>query len=182
MAGGGNTAIWVGVAVIAAFALMSFDSSGSATISSDQLAQTASLESFSATAYPDGTSSAGTQLYSIGYGHQIGPDETYLLTATITQDQAQQLLLTDMQNVINFINGSGYTFTPGQFDALCDFGYNAGVGALTKVISTFGSSGVDAAAQEMLQYVYWHPVPGGAAVLNQNLVNRRNIEVATWNS
>lgn len=192
MAKANNIFIWYAVAAVIAYyfffsdnvnaaALSTGNGTGSGMVSDNQLQQTESFEGFSPSAYPDGSNN-GVQSYSIGYGHQIGPNESYLLTGSITQAAAQQLLLNDMQNVVNTINNNGITLTSGQFDALSDFGYNAGVSPLNNVLSVFNSSGADAAQAQMLKYVYWHPVPGGPAVLNQSLVTRRNSEIATFNS
>ena len=148
--------------------------------SNNQLQQTADLETFSPQAYPDGSTN-GMQLYSIGYGHQIQPNEQYLLNQSITQAQALQLLTNDLANVAVIINNSGQNLTQGQYDALTDFGFNAGTTALSKVLNTLQNSGTDAATAEMAQYIYWHPVPGGPAVINQALVNRRNLEIQTFN-
>jgi GH24 family phage-related lysozyme (muramidase) len=185
MAKRNSVLIWYGVGLVTLYLVFSSSNAGAASsvmVSDAQLQQTANYENFSATAYPDGADSNGNQLYSIGYGHQIKAGESYLLTATIDQATAQQLLLTDMQAVVNALINSGVNFTTGQFDALSDFGYNAGIGAMNKVIATFVSSGSDAAASEIMNYVYWHPVPGGPAVLNQSLVSRRTNEINTWNS
>lgn len=176
--------IWyvAGIGVVILLISKSANAAASANmVSSDQLSQTAQFETFSPTAYPDGSTN-GVQNYSIGYGHQIQPNESYLLTATISQDQAQQLLLQDMQSVVNYLNQTGITFTPGQFDALSDFGYNEGLSNLQNVIAAFQNNGPDAATAKMEQYVYWHPIPGGPAQLNPTLVNRRNAEIATFNS
>lgn len=151
------------------------------SISDSQLQQTADFEVFSPTAYPDG-SNGTVQLYSIGYGHQIHSNETYLLTSSISTDQAKQFLATDMQNTIDIINNSGASFTQGQFDALSDFGFNEGPGALNKIIDVFNNNGAGAVPAAMQQYIYWHPVPGGPAQISQNLVTRRNANVDTWNS
>lgn len=182
MAKNNNTILWIGVAVAAAVLFMSFTSNSGNGISSSQIEQTKSFEVFRSTAYPDGSDSSGNQLYSIGYGHQIQPNEQYLLTQTITQEQADTILMADLQPVLNTIVNSGVNWSQGQIDSLSDFGLNAGTGALSNVISSYQSGGNDAATAKMMQYVYWHPVPGGSPVLNQNLVNRRNIEVATFNS
>jgi lysozyme len=187
MAKANKGVIWLAVGAVVLYLYFSGTMANAAPtgsgnmVSDAQLQQTESFESFSPVAYPDGSDSTG-QRYSIGYGHQIQPNESNLLTATITQAQAQQLLLSDMQTVINTLNNSGQTFTQGQFDALSDFGYNAGVGALNSVLQQFSSNGPDAATAKMQQYVYWHPVPGGPAVVNQDLVARRNSEVNTFNS
>lgn len=176
-----NSILYAAAFIAIGLLVMSFRDGNGNSISDTQLQQTASLEGFRSTAYPDGSSN-GVQMYSIGYGHQIQPNEIYLLTATITEDQAQQLLLSDMQAIINQVLAAGLTLTQGQMDALTDFGYNAGSGSLAKVLTTFANSGADSAAAEMQQYIYWHPTPGGAAVVNNDLVNRRNIEISTFNS
>lgn len=186
MAKNNKVFMWVGVGALALYlyfsgsATASPNTGGSATFVSDsQLQQTESFESFSPIAYPDGSDSTG-QRYSIGYGHQIQPAESYLLTATITQDQGTQFLMTDMQNVMDQLTGSGLVFTQGQFDAASDFGYNTG--ATAKLIGVYQSMGADAVPAFMMQYTKWHPVPGGPAQINQSLVSRRNANVATWNS
>ena len=176
-----NNLIWYGVGAAALLLFISGNAMAASSVSQSQLQQTANLESFSPQAYPDG-SNGNTQLYSIGYGHQIGPNESYLLSATITQAQAMALLQNDLAPIISALNNSGVQFTPGQFDALVDFGYNEGVGAMNKIVATLSGSGSDAATSEMQLYIYWHPVPGGPAVVSQDLVNRRNLEIDTFNS
>ena len=79
MAKSNSALIWYGVGAIALYLLFSSNTVNAATstmVSDAQLQQTANFESFSATAYPDGSDSNGNQLYSIGYGHQIGPNES----------------------------------------------------------------------------------------------------------
>lgn len=170
----------VGAGVLAL--LISSTANAAASMVSDaEVSQIASYETFSATAYPDGSTN-GVQNYSIGYGHQIQPGESSLLTATITPAQATSLLSADLDGIVAAIANAGISLTQGQFDALTDFGYNAGPGALAKVLSTMQTSGNDAATAEMLEYIYWHPVPGGPAQVSQSLVNRRNMEVAAFNS
>lgn len=184
MAKKNNTLIWLAVAGVVAYFYLSGNTASAGTpgsanmVSDSQLAQTANLESFSATPYPDGSAN-GVQIFSIGYGHQIQPGESF---TSITPAQGQQLMLTDSANVVNALNNSGLTFTQGQYDGLWDFGYSAGIGALNLVLQNLANNGADAATQEILQYTYWHPTPGGPAVLNQSLVTRRNNEVATFNS
>lgn len=181
--------IWVGVGAVVLYLYFSGTANAATTnadgsanmVSNNQIQQTAAYENFSATAYPDGSDSTG-QRYSIGYGHQIQPGEAYLQSATLSPAQAQQLLTGDFQNIVNAINAFGQSFTQGQFDALSDFGFNAGTTALTNIIATFESNGADAVPAKLQQYIYWHPVAGGPAVVNQNLVNRRNNEILTWNS
>lgn len=187
MAKSNNLLLWLAISGVIVYALVAGNSAsaapgdGNSMISANQLQQTADFEQFRANAYPDGSAN-GQQNYSIGFGHNIGPNEQYLKTATITIDQGKQLLLNDMQTVINALIDSGIDFTQGQIDGLADFGFSAGIGAMNKVIATLQQSGPDAATAEMQQYIYWHPVPGGPAVLNNTLVARRGIEVETFNN
>lgn len=76
-------------------------------------------EGFRATAYPDASG------YSIGYGHfGVSPD------ATCTEEQAQAWLEQDIGGAESAINGHvNVQLTQNQFDALCSFIYNVGVGA-----------------------------------------------------
>lgn len=188
-----NTMLFVAAAVVVGIILIAQNSDagdnpteavtpGATMVSQDQLAQTEALEGFRSTAYKDG-SNGGVQLYSIGYGHQIQPGEQSLLTGSISQAQAQQMLLNDMQTVVDTINNSGDQFTQGQFDALADLGYNAGTGATQAAINLYESQGPAAVAAWLpTAYIYWHPTPGGAAVVSQTNVARRLKELANWNA
>jgi GH24 family phage-related lysozyme (muramidase) len=175
-------AIAVGIIIISQNSNASPDTStaalatGANMVSNAQLQATMQLEGFSPTAYADGTSN-GQQLYSIGYGHQVQPSETSLLTSTITQAQGQQMFLNDVQPVVDTINNSGVQFTQGQFDAAFDYGYNAGVGALGTLINTFDQGGASAVAA-------WLPTSRitSSGIVNQGLINRRQQELATWNA
>jgi lysozyme len=150
-------------------------------VSSTQINTTAGHEGFRATAYKDG-SSGDTQKYSIGFGHSIQLSEGYLRTKTITKGEAKALMLSDFRPVVNAINNTlKKGVNQNQFDALCDFGYNAGVGALASVLGQFNASGASAATSKMLEYVKWHPTPGGALEVNADLVKRRNEEIAVFN-
>jgi lysozyme len=149
-------------------------------VSTTQLNTTASHEGFVATPYKDG-STGSVQNYSIGYGHQIQANERSLLTK-ITKAQALELLRKDMQNVVNYVNAnSKKSLNQNQFDALCDFGFNCGTGALGSVLAQLNTVGYSAAAAKISQFVYYHPVANGPAVLNQTLVKRRAEEVAIFN-
>jgi len=178
---GGNLMFYLIGGGILLLLITSSANAAASMVSDSQLSQIASYEVFRANAYPDGSTN-GVQNYSIGYGHQIQPGESSLLTATITQAQAMDLLVADLGTVTSAIASSGISLTQGQFDALTDFGFNAGIDALSKVLSTLSSSGSDAAIAEIEQYIYWHPVPGGPAVINPGLQTRRALEVQTFNS
>jgi lysozyme len=100
-----------------------------------------STEAFAPRAYldPPGNSQGRR---SIGYGHQIQPNESYLLTATLTQAQAQVIKQKDLGYVASSINPY-YKRTPtqGVYDGIFDVGFNAGPGAAAKVISTWNATG-----------------------------------------
>jgi lysozyme len=83
-------------------------------------------EGFKATPYADPGGSSATQ--SIGYGHQIQPGESY---TTITQAQADQLFAQDALNVSAAImQAVTVPITQNQFDALFNWTYNVGIGAM----------------------------------------------------
>ena len=75
---------------------------------------------------------AGVQ--TIGIGHKLLPGESF--PDGITQDQAQTMLahdLTFVQNALTVIAPA--SCTQNQWDALCDFGFNLGVGALKTLLA-----------------------------------------------
>lgn len=79
-------------------------------------------EGFSATAYPDNGH------MSIGYGHQIKPGEEYLLNATITKEQANDIFAKDFQTYKSAAEKiPGYSDAPQiAKDVLIDMTYNMG--------------------------------------------------------
>lgn len=68
---------------------------------------------------------------TIGYGHIIKKGEEYLMTKVLTDDEADQLLKSDL---IQFENGVSSAVTAplnqNQFDALVAFSFNVGIGNL----------------------------------------------------
>ena len=69
-------------------------------------------------------------VWTIGYGH-TGPDVKPGLT--ITQQQAEQLLINDLVQFERRVNDLvTVQINQNQFDALVSFAYNLGVGALQK--------------------------------------------------
>jgi len=81
-------------------------------------------------------------MYSIGYGHQIQPNERYLLTAVLSVQDALNLFRTNLSPIEAIINSkSENDLTQDQFDALVDFGFNCGDGALANIISTWNATG-----------------------------------------
>ena len=86
------------------------------------LALTEQFESCQLTAYQDVKG-----IWTIGYGH-TGPDVYDGLT--ITQDQANALVLADVQKAVDQVNHSvTVALTQPEFDALVDFTFNCGCAA-----------------------------------------------------
>ena len=68
-------------------------------------------------------------VWTIGYGHTKGVKKGDV----VTQSQAEQYLTEDVQECVDAINREcKVLLTQGQFDALVDFSFNLGVGALLR--------------------------------------------------
>lgn len=75
-------------------------------------------------AYPDG------KYFSIGYGHN-GPDVK--ADMVITKEEADRMFAEDLKRYEKAVNDLGMLLSQPQFDALVDFAYNCGTGALASV-------------------------------------------------
>jgi len=104
--------------------------------------------------------------YTIGWGH-YGADVK--AGQTISQEEADALLLTDIQKYVGYVNSYVKSFAPNQnqFDALTSFCYNCGAGNLKRLVS-------DRTAEEVAKHITEYNKSGGK-VLN-GLVRRRNAE------
>jgi lysozyme len=137
--------------------------------SSAGLALTKSFEGLRLTAYQD----AGG-VWTIGYGH-TGPDVKP--GQTITEAEATELLLADLQTAVRCVNGAvRVPLTQGQFDALVDFAYNAGRGNLLHSTLLRSVNAGDFAGAEA-QFGLW--VHAGGKV-EPGLVRRRAAEAALF--
>lgn len=78
-------------------------------------------------AVPDGKDKRGNQLFSIGYGHQIQPNEIELMTQTITETKALELFQKDVESVRKQINSLvKVPINKNQQLALLSLRYNIG--------------------------------------------------------
>ncbi|MES2110941.1 MAG: lysozyme [Bacteroidota bacterium] len=140
-------------------------------------------EDFAPKAYADGEIS-GVKQHSIGYGHQIQPGESNLLTMTISRDTAEALLRSDVAPLETQLNRDlRVKPSQNQFDALVDFGYNCGPGALAKVIGTWNAikdGNLKPVTDEISAYNKTHV--NGQLVVSSTLTKRRSQEVSLFNS
>jgi lysozyme len=135
------------------------------TYSDAGIALTKGFEGLRLTAYRD---SAG--VLTIGYGH-TGPDVTEGMT--IDEAEAEALLLADVQGAVNCVNRAvTATITQNQFDALVDFCFNVGCGALLNSTLLRKVNAADFAGAAA-QFALW--VHAGGEVL-AGLVRRRKAE------
>lgn len=100
-------------------------------ISEKGIALIKSFESCKLTAYK---ALSTEEYYTIGWGH-YGADVK--IGQTISQDEADALFLSDLQQFVKYTNTYTKTLTlnQNQFDALVSFCYNCGPGTLKKLVS-----------------------------------------------
>ena len=72
-------------------------------------------------------------LWTIGVGHLIKPDEQHLITATLTDQEVEDLLKSDLKWCSEAVESSvKVPLTQKQFDALYSLCFNIGEGAFRK--------------------------------------------------
>lgn len=133
------------------------------------LAFTENNEGFSATLYKDNGK------WCIGFGHDVQPGESF---TTITRPEAEQLLSQDfstrIEPALNKLVPSDCT--QNQFDALADFAYNEGTGALAVLLS----HGWYQVPLQLPRWCYEHV--NGVPEQSPGLLARRQKEVALFQS
>ena len=139
--------------------------------SKNGLALTEQFEGCRLTAYRDIRG-----ILTCGWGH-TGPDVYEGMT--LTQEQADALLLKDVQHSVDTVN---HLVTIGlsqpAFDALIDFVFNVGSGnfASSTLLKLINSGNLDAAAEEILK---WDHASG---VVVAGLLRRRLAEKSEFSS
>jgi len=84
-------------------------------------------EGINYTAKRDGKDKNGNQLFSIGIGHQIQPGEEYLMTSTITEEDAILLFQKDIEKILADMNKNiKVTLNKNQQLALISLRYRIG--------------------------------------------------------
>ena len=129
---------------------------------------TEQFEGLRLTAYPDpGT---GGDPWTIGYGH-TGSDVHPGLT--ITQEQAEELLMKDVQKAAADVNSKvTKNLTQKEFDAIVDFTFNCGCGNFNNstLLKKINSGDMEGAAHE---FDKWNLAAGKVMA---GLVRRRHAE------
>jgi len=117
-------------------------------------------------------------IWTIGYGHtSAAGSPTVNPGMEITKEEAEEILKRDM---VQYESGVEklvkVELTQGQFDALVDFAYNAGVGALAKstLLKKVNAEKFDEVPAEFMKWT-----KGGGKEL-PGLVRRRRAEVKLW--
>ena len=125
----------------------------------------ASQESFRASPYKD---IAGN--LTIGYGHFIKPGEKFTV---LTEAAAKHLLFLDAETAMNCVNKAvNVKLTQNQFNALVDFTYNLGCGALndSTLLKLLNQGEYTQASEQFGRWVY----AGGKKI--PDLIRRRGLE------
>jgi len=137
-------------------------------VSEAGLAFTANEEGFSAVIYDDNGHPA------IGYGHDIQPGEIF--NPPITKLEAQQLLSQDIATRFEPALNSLVPLecTQNQFDALADFAYNEGVGALAMLLG----HGWDQVTNQLPRWRFIHV--SGVITEDAGLAARRQREISLF--
>lgn len=123
-----------------------------------------SVEGFRSTPYWD------VSRYSWGYGTAApGPN------GTITRDQAFADMLTHLLHDYEILKGQvTRSLSVAQWAAYLSFSYNEGIGNADNLIDNINSHNDTALKTQWRKYIY----AGG--VVNQDLVERREKELALW--
>ena len=114
-------------------------------------------------------------VWTIGIGHTTGVKKGQ----KITLQQAEVLCKGDLLKVETYLNSLKIPFTQGQFDALCDFAFNFGTGALAestllkKIRININDKTIP------YQFTRWIYQKGSDKPVN-GLVTRRNWEAMRW--
>ena len=128
-------------------------------------------------AKPDGKDKNGKQLYSIGYGHQIQPNELELMTQTITEEKALQLFQKDIESMRKQLNSLiKVPINKNQQLALLSLRYNIGPEAFatSSVLRLLNEGNYSGSA---LRFADWRISDG---MINRGLVARRERERALF--
>ena len=123
----------------------------------------------------DGKDANGNIKFSIGMGHQILPNEDYLLNATITETKVRELFKSDIETVAKDVDSVvKVPLTRNQKIALVSIRYNVGPGGFRsgKLLTTLNNRDYAGAAAIIPNFI----VTSNGGIFNQGLQNRRRSE------
>ena len=129
---------------------------------------TENFEGLRLTAYPDPATHGDP--WTIGYGHTGAEIHQGM---TITQEQAEEFLMQDVQKAVQTVNSKVHTdLTQNEFDALVDFVFNCGAGnfAGSTLLRKINAGDMEGAA---LEFQKWDKAAGHVMA---GLVRRRQAE------
>jgi len=128
-------------------------------------------------AVKDGKKKDGTQLYSIGLGHQIQPNESELMTAVLNDEQVLEIFKKDIEGIRSSMNKViKVPINKNQQLALLSLRYNIGVDAFNSstLLRKLNLSDYVGASTHFAE---WRLSEGK---INKGLVNRRERERALF--
>ena len=133
---------------------------------------TENFEGLRLTAYPDPATHGDP--WTIGYGHTGAEVHQGM---TITQDQAEEFLMQDVQKAVQTVNSKEHTdLTQNEFDALVDFVFNCGAGnfAGSTLLKNINAGDMEGAA---LEFQKWTHADGKVMA---GLIKRRHAEAVLF--
>ena len=133
---------------------------------------TESFEGLSLVSYPD--PATGGEPWTIAYGH-TGPDVHPGMT--ITQEQAEEFLMQDVQKAVQTVNSKVHTdLTQNEFESLVDFVFNVGAGnfAGSTLLRKINAGDMEGAA---LEFEKWTHADGKVMA---GLIKRRHAEAVLF--
>ena len=123
----------------------------------------------------DGKDYEGNIKFSIGMGHQIQPNEDYLLNTTISETKVRELFKSDIEKIVKDVDSVvKVPLTRNQKIALVSIRYNVGpVGFRSRnLLSTLNNRDYAGAAAIIPTFI----VTSNGGIFNQGLQNRRRLE------
>jgi len=136
-------------------------------------------ENVTYTAKRDGQDEKGNAKFSIGMGHQILPNEEYLLNRTISEQEVRQLFKSDIEKIVRDVNSVVQVpLTRNQKLALVSIRYNVGPKGFRsgKLLSTLNQRKYPETAAIIPTFI----VTSNGGVFNLGLQNRRKTEQALF--
>jgi lysozyme len=136
-------------------------------------------ENVTYTAKRDGQDEKGNAKFSIGMGHQILPNEEYLLNRTISEQEVRQLFKSDIEKIVRDVNSAVQVpLTRNQKLALVSIRYNVGPAGFRsgKLLSTLNQRKYPETAAIIPTFI----VTSNGGIFNLGLQNRRKTEQALF--